>query len=90
MDVLEVIQKLTFDKNVEEDKTTEDNNEILINYVMTGKKDEIKLRQLLTTILHIILLLILYMKTRFMNQNLLKNVDIEKIDFCGKKQLRHN
>ena len=35
MDVPEEIQKITFDKNVEEDKTTKNNNEISINYVMT-------------------------------------------------------
>ena len=37
MDVQEEIQILASDKNIEEDKTTKDNNEILINYVMTRK-----------------------------------------------------
>ena len=32
------IQNLTSGKNIEEDKTTEDNYEILINYVMTRKR----------------------------------------------------
>ena len=38
MDVHEEIQKLSSGKKVEEDKTTEDNNEISINYVMTSKR----------------------------------------------------
>ena len=38
MDVLEEIQKLTFDKNFEKNKTVEDNNEISINYFMTRKR----------------------------------------------------
>ena len=38
MDVPKEIQKLTSEINVEEDKTNEDNNEISINYVMTGKR----------------------------------------------------
>ena len=38
MDVPEKLQKLTFDKNIEKDKTIEDNNKISINYVMIGKR----------------------------------------------------
>ena len=37
MDVLEEIWNLSYNKNVKEDKTIEDNNEILINYVMIRK-----------------------------------------------------
>ena len=38
MDVLEEIQNLTSNKNVEEDKTNENNNEILINCIMIRKR----------------------------------------------------
>ena len=37
MHVLEEIQNLTHHMNIKEDKTTKDNNEISVNYVMTGK-----------------------------------------------------
>ena len=37
VDVSVAIQNMTLDKNIEEDKTIKDNNEILINYVIKGK-----------------------------------------------------
>ena len=37
MNVLEKVQNLTPRKNIKENKTTEDNNETSINYVVIGK-----------------------------------------------------
>ena len=36
MDVAEETQNLTFDKTIKKDKTTKNNNEISINYIMIG------------------------------------------------------
>ena len=86
MDVLEEIQKLTHVKNVEENKITEDDNKILINYVIRRIWNWTNL--VVNNIFAYNVALHIIFQNEDLEQNLLKNVNIEKISLCGKKQLR--
>ena len=80
-------KNLTLDKNVEEDKTTEDNNEISINYVMTEKRWN-RTNVVVDNIFAYNVVLDIISKNKDYEPKLVEECQQINIGYCGKKQLR--
>ena len=85
--IQEKVMDTTSGKNVEETQVYEDNNEISINYTMTGKRWN-RINVVVDNIF--VYNIISFMKMRIMNLNLLTNVVIERIGPSGKKSSKQN